>query len=152
MLKQRQDAYSLVSDDFLQTVKESNVKEGGRDLRFICNVFCCMKLVVRTNFKIITNPSDDFSYFKSQKLFKIKALVNCRFTVFLVVDCRFSQFFVDVDFYLKSGCRCRLNGLKSCNLHFAGPPYGPPLRQQFTFFNFNQTTLGSSYCYDIDLI
>ena len=36
MLKQTQDAYSLVSDDFLQTVKESNVKEGGSDLRFIC--------------------------------------------------------------------------------------------------------------------
>ena len=69
-----------------------------------------MKIVVRIDPKTIIILSDDFSYFKGKRLLKIKILVNCRFTVFLVVDCRFSQFFVDVDFYLKSGCRCRLKG------------------------------------------
>ena len=69
-----------------------------------------MKLVVRINFNTFMNLSDDFSYFKNKKMLKIKALLNCRFIVFLVVDCRFSKFFVDVDFYLKSACRCRLNG------------------------------------------
>ena len=32
MLKQRQDAYCLVSDDILSFVKESNVKKGGMDI------------------------------------------------------------------------------------------------------------------------
>ena len=67
MLKQRQVAYCLVSDEFLQNVKDSNVKQGGRDLRFVCNFGCCMLLVVRINSKIIRNLSDDFSYFKSKK-------------------------------------------------------------------------------------
>ena len=51
MLKQRQDAYSLVADDFLQTVKESNVKEGGSDLRFICNVFLLYEISGKNQFQ-----------------------------------------------------------------------------------------------------
>ena len=60
-------------------------------------------------------------------LFKFVCFGNCRFLVFCVVDYRFSEFFVDVDFPQKLGCRCRQNGLKSCSLQFAGPPYVPPL-------------------------
>ena len=46
MLKQRQDAYSLVADDFLQTVKE-----GGSDLRFICNVFLRYEISGKNQFQ-----------------------------------------------------------------------------------------------------
>ena len=67
MLKQRQDADCLVSDDFLWTVKKSNVKQGGRDLKFLCNICCSMKLVVRINSETNINLYDDFSYFKSTK-------------------------------------------------------------------------------------
>ena len=51
MLKQRQDAYSLVADDFLQTVKESNVKAGGSDLTFICNVFLLYEISGKNQFQ-----------------------------------------------------------------------------------------------------
>ena len=96
---------------FYRLSKSPVLNKGERYLRFICNIGCCMKLVVRINSKTFMNLSDDYSSFKNnKKMLKIKALLNCRFTVFLVVDCIFSKFFVDVDFYLKSACRCRLDG------------------------------------------